>query len=262
MPALSYPPFVLSIARSTGFLTRLPVPGAFFEGDDGRMERTPEGFPAAGLIAAALPALVLYLAGHSHAPLLAAAIAVALMVLLTGALHEDGLSDTADGLGGGRNRDKALAIMKDSRIGAYGALAMALSLLIRVSALSALVTAASPAAAALAFLGSAALSRAAMVWHWRHLPPAKADGVAASVGIPSGPALRMAVATGAGAFLLLTLPQLSLMTVLVAVLAGLSATFLFTMHVGQRLSGHTGDTIGATQQISDMVLLASLALLA
>ncbi len=254
--------FILSVARSTGFLTRLPVPGSFFKGDDGRMERTPEGFAVAGLIAAALPALVLLLAGHSHAPLLAAAIAVALQVLLTGGLHEDGLSDTADGLGGGRDRERALAIMKDSRIGTYGALALGLSLILRITALSALVSEASPAAAALALLGSAALSRAAMVWHWRHLPPAKADGVAAAVGVPSGGALRVAVGTGLLAFLLLTLPVLSFPAVAVTVLAGLAATFLFTLHVGQRLSGHTGDTIGATQQISDMVLLASLALLA
>lgn len=254
--------FITSIARATGFLTRLPVPGRFFAGDDGRMERTPEGFAVAGLVVAALPALILWLAGHAHASLLAAAVAVALLVLFTGGLHEDGLSDTADGLGGGRDRERALAIMKDSRIGSYGALALGLSLLVRVGALSALVDKVSPGAAALALLGSAALSRAAMVWHWRHLPPARTDGVAARVGVPSGAALRMALATGFAAFLALTLPLLSLSAVLVTVLAGLAATFLFTLHVGQRLSGHTGDTIGATQQISDMVLLASLALLA
>ncbi|MBB4064540.1 adenosylcobinamide-GDP ribazoletransferase [Gellertiella hungarica] len=253
---------ITSIARSTGFLSRLPVPGHHFEGDDGRMEKTPEGFALSGVVISALPALVLYLAGHAEAPLLAAAIAVGLLVLLTGALHEDGLGDTADGLGGGRNRERALEIMKDSRIGTYGALALGLSLLVRVSALSALITEASPAAAALALAGSAALSRSAMVWHWRHLPPAKADGVAARVGVPTGAALRMAVGTGLAAFLLLTLPVLSLPAVAVTVLAGFGATFLFTIHIGRRLAGHTGDTIGATQQISDMVLLATLALLA
>lgn len=226
------------------------------------MERTPEGFSLAGLIVAALPALLLLLAGHAHAPMLAATVSVALFVLLTGALHEDGLSDTADGVGGGRDRERALAIMKDSRIGTYGALALGLSLLVRVAALSALVTEASPATAALALLGSAALSRAAMVWHWRHLPPAKTDGVAAKVGVPDGAALRTALVAGLAAFLALLLPVLSLPVVVVAVVAGLGATFLFTLHVGQRLAGHTGDTIGATQQISDMVMLTSLALLA
>ena len=254
---------VNDVARATGFLSRLPVPARFFADDDGRMERTPAGFALSGVVIAALPALLLYLAGHAHAPLLAAAIATGVMVVLTGGLHEDGLSDTADGLGGGRNRERALEIMKDSRIGSYGALALGISLLVRVSALSALITEASPAVAALALIGSASLSRGAMVWHWRHLPPAKADGVAAKVGVPAASALRTAVASGLAVFAVLLLAAgLSLVTVAVTVLAGLLATFLFTLHVNNRLQGHTGDTIGATQQVADMVLLAALALLA
>lgn len=253
--------FITDVARSTGFLSRLPVPGHFFTGDDGRMDRTPAGFAGAGLIVAALPALVLFLAGQSHAPLLAATLAVALLVILSGALHEDGLADTADGLGGGRNRERALAIMKDSRIGTYGALALGLSLLLRVAALTALLANTSALTSALVLLACASLSRAGMVWHWRALPPAKPDGVAASVGIPSKPALQIAVGSGVIVFLLLLLPVLSPAKLLLAVLAALLAVSLFTVHVGKRLGGHTGDTIGATQQISDMVLLAALALL-
>lgn len=253
--------FITDVARSTGFLSRLPVPGRFFAGDDGRMDRTPGGFAVAGLVVAALPALVLFLAGQSHAPLLAAALATALMVALTGALHEDGLGDTADGLGGGRDRERALAIMKDSRIGSYGALALGLSLLVRVGALTSLLTNTTPGTAALALLACASLSRAGMVWHWRALPAAKPDGVAAKVGIPSRQALQLAVGSGVLLFVLLLLPVLSPTKLALAVLAALLAISLFTVHVGNRLGGHTGDTIGATQQISDMVLLSTLALL-
>lgn len=254
--------FITSVARSTGFLSRLPVPARFFAGDDGRMERTPAGFALSGVIIALVPALVLFCAGHSQAPFLAAALATGLMIALTGALHEDGLGDTADGLGGGRDRERALAIMKDSRIGTYGALALGLTLLVRISALAALVSAGSPLVAALALIASAGASRAAMVWHWRMLPAAKPDGVAAMVGVPSEGALRQALSSGFAVFLLLLLPVLSLVTVGVTVIAGLCATHLFTLHVRERLGGHTGDTIGATQQISDMVLLSTLALLA
>lgn len=256
------PDFINDIARSLGFLSRLPVPGRFFTGDDGRMERTPAGFAVAGLIVAALPALTLFVAGQGQAPLLAAVLATGLLVAMTGGLHEDGLADTVDGLGGGRNRERALSIMKDSRIGSYGALALALSLLVRVSALLAILAHGSPASAALAMMGSAALSRAAMVWHWRALPAAKPDGVAASVGQPAALALNLALASGTIAFLLLVLPNVSLLRAVTAVLAALAVIFVFNLHIRSRLNGHTGDTIGATQQISDMVILSALALTA
>lgn len=258
---MALPEFITAIARSVGFLSRIPLPSRFFEGDDGRMEKTPAAFAIAGLVVAALPGFVLFVAGHSHAPMLAAVLAIGALVFLTGALHEDGLGDTADGLGGGKDRERALAIMKDSRIGSYGALALGLSLLVRVAALTSLVTEGSALFAALALVASAAFSRGAMVWHWNRLKPAKPDGVAASVGSPSNGAARIALLTGIAPVLLLLSPFTSLLTLSLAVVAGLGATQAFTHRIGKRLGGHTGDTIGATQQISDMVLLSALALL-
>lgn len=95
--------FIADLARSVGFLSRLPVPDRFFRGHDGTISRAVRAFPVAGLIIAALPALVLLLL-QSGDPLLVSLIALALLTLLTGALHEDGLADTADGLGGGGTR--------------------------------------------------------------------------------------------------------------------------------------------------------------
>src|SRR5690606_24070433 len=127
---------------------------------------------------------------------LSAFLALALQAFLTGALHEDGLSDTADGVGGGRDRESALRIMKDSRIGTYGAVALVLSFALRGAALAAIAGSVTPTVAGLALLGVAALNRAAMVWHWSQLPPARADGVAASAGEPEEPATTLALATG------------------------------------------------------------------
>ncbi len=105
------------------------------------------------------------------------------MAVGTGALHEDGLADVADGLGATHDREKALTIMKDSRIGTFGGgIALVLSFGIRTAALAALVPAVSPSGLGLIMLSVAAVSRTAMVWHWQSLPPARRDGVAASAG--------------------------------------------------------------------------------
>ena len=106
------------VARSVGFLSRIRVPGRYFIGHDGRLSRAVRAFPVAGVFIS-LPAAAFFaisMALHIH-PLFAAFIALGIQILLTGCLHEDGLSDTADGLGGGKTRQSALDIMRDSHIG-------------------------------------------------------------------------------------------------------------------------------------------------
>lgn len=255
--------FIDDLARSVGFLSRLPVPDRFFQGHDGSMARAVRAFPAAGLLLGLGPALVLYLLLRSNAdPLLAALIALGLMTLLTGALHEDGLADAADGLGGGRDAEHALTIMKDSRTGSYGVVALILSFGLRASALASLGRSEEACAGALALLAAAALSRAVMVGHWSALPSARAAGVAASAGMPDASIRNVALAIGAAAGIILLLPAFgfseTLFTLVVAGLAG----FGFTRFVAQKLGGHTGDTIGATQQLTEIATLAALALAA
>ena len=139
------------------------------------MRRMAGAFPAAGLVIAAPAALLVFVALSFGAdPLLAALLALSLQTLITGALHEDGLADSADGLGGGRDRDHALDIMKDSRIGTYGVIALVLSFGLRASAVAALARQEAPLTVVLAWIGAAGLSRAAMVWHWHRLPSARA----------------------------------------------------------------------------------------
>lgn len=253
--------FIDDIARSIAFLSRLPVPARHFHGDDHGLSRTVRAFPIAGavialpiaLIAAALTIIV-------APPFLAASLIVGLQLMITGALHEDGLADTADGLGAGRDRERALAIMKDSRTGVFGVVALVMTLLVRVAALATLVVILPPEALALALIAIAAASRAAMVWHWHMLPPARSDGLAVSMGRPAPKSARLALFLAA----LIALPLLPIaagpIAALVAVACALAAFFVFTGRTRTRLGGATGDTIGATQQLVEVALLAGLAL--
>lgn len=253
--------YMRDIARAVAFLSRIPVPTSFFEGYDGKLAQVSRAFPLAGLLIA-LPAALAFcvlLALHAD-PLMAALLALTVQTITTGALHEDGLSDTADGLGGGKDRERALAIMKDSRIGTYGAAALILSFGLRAAALAAIARQAMPFDGAIALLATASLSRGAMVWHWYALPPAKPDGVAASAGQPDGDAMQVALITALGLATLLIWPSLGVPALVPCLLVVAAATFFAAKHVRRRLSGHTGDTIGATQQICEIASLCTLAM--
>ncbi len=227
------------------FLTRLPVPWprAASAADLARAMRL---FPVVGfglgLAAAAMQAVGLAL---GLPPLAAAALALAALALLTGGLHEDGLADTADGIGARADRARSLAIMRDSRIGAHGALALLLVLLLRAAALAA----AEPAW--LVLPAAEAAGRAAAPALMAALPPARADGLAATTGrVPAASAL---VAGG-----------LALLALLVALPTGralLAGVFAAAVVAGlgviarRRLGGQTGDVAGAA------ILLAATAVL-
>ncbi|MDR6758547.1 adenosylcobinamide-GDP ribazoletransferase [Mycoplana sp. BE70] len=253
--------YIDDVARSVAFLSRIRVPQRHFDGHDGRLGRTVRAFPVAGLLIV-LPAAVLLsiLEALGAASLLSALLVLSVQTLLTGALHEDGLSDAADGLGGGRDRDSALTIMKDSRVGSYGVVALILSYGLRAAALAAIIPFLSPLGAAMMLLAVAAASRAAMVWHWSALPPARKDGVAASVGQPEPDAARAALLSGAAIAVLLLLPNAPFLAIASAALAIFAAVFAFTDVVRDKIGGHTGDTIGATEQVAEIAALAALAL--
>jgi adenosylcobinamide-GDP ribazoletransferase len=253
---------VTETARAISFLSRLPVPDRYFFGHDGSLSRTVAAFPLAGMVIA-LPAaaLITALSAAGCNAVAVALIGLTLQIILTGALHEDGLSDTADGLGGARSREKALAIMRDSRIGTYGALALILSVAARVTALSLIITALSPLATALTWLAIAALSRTLMVWHWSTLPSARTDGVAASAGAPDAHSAQTAYLLAAGGTVVLCIFTLPFHAWFAASAAALMAVFLFTRHCRSRLDGHTGDTIGASQQVCEITFLMTLAMI-
>lgn len=249
---------IAATLRALAFLTRLPPVGSAFSGPH-RLGDDADAFPLAGLIAA-LPsaALLLGTSALGLSPLVSAALATTLLVAVTGALHEDGLADVADGLGGHHAKARALAIMKDSRIGAYGTLALVLSLILRVGLLAE-IAGRSPLAAAGILLASAAASRGAMAWLWSSLPSADPGGLAARVGQPSPASGRRGALVG-----ILVLAPIGL--VAAGPSGALLPLLLGTLALGQvrkllqvRLGGQTGDGLGACQQVVDIAILLGFA---
>jgi len=232
-----------------GFLTRVPVSLVGPVAPDA-MARSMRLFPLIGALIGAMTGAIYLLAARLLPPLPAALLAIAFGMLLTGALHEDGLADCADGFGGGRDKDGKLAIMRDSRVGAYGALALILSVSLRASALISLNN---PAGALIA---AHCLSRVCLPGLMLALPPASATGLAASAGRPS-PA---GVAVGLLVAALICAPLLRLHLAAVAAAAAL-ASMAMALLARRQIGGYSGDVLGATEQVVEIaVLLVILAL--
>jgi len=234
------------------FCTRLPVPrGAAIGGPD--LARASWAFPVAGALIGALGALVYGLGQLCALPALpAAGLAVAATAALTGCLHEDGLADVADGFGGGNNRERKLEIMRDSRIGAYGAIALALSLLLRASALASFTE---PARVAAAMIAAHAAARATMPVFMRLVPPARTDGLSAGAGRVPMPSAVVAGALGIVALVL----GLGLKAGPIALIGTAAAIVLLRWICIRQVGGQTGDVVGAIEQVSEIVVLLTAA---
>jgi adenosylcobinamide-GDP ribazoletransferase len=234
------------------FFSRVPVrptPLAF------DLRRSAGAWPVAGALLALGPAVVFLLARWLEIPSgIAGLLALALLAAITGGMHEDGLADTADGFGGRAAREAKLALMRDSRLGTYGGLALIFTVAVKAAALGAL---GAPAwQGALALVAVAALSRASAVWHWHATLPARTDGMAFSAGRPDRNAFAVASLAAALAALLLLAGFGA--AALFALLLAAAGTWLFSRLSERQIGGHTGDTIGAAQQIAETVLLAGL----
>ncbi len=235
-----------------GFYTRLPAP-----------LESPRNFadaqwaaPVAGLVVGVIGWLVFFLADIAALPVtVAAGLSIAATIALTGALHEDGLSDMADGFGGGRTRERKLEIMRDSRIGTFGTAALILSILLRWAALVALAT---PFLVFCALVASHAAARAMMPIFMRLVAPARGDGLSANAGaIPDSSALLAGLIGGAA------LLVLGICGAIVS-MAALAALFFLCRRLCERqIGGQTGDVLGAVEQLSEItVLLVACAILA
>jgi len=234
-------------ALATGVLTRLPVGVEAVE--PGAVATAAWAFPLVGVGVGAIATsvfLVAALLGLAAGP--AALLTVFAGIAVTGAFHEDGLADTADGFGGGRDREQKLAIMRDSRHGTFGMLALIASIGLRTAALA---TLAAPIAAALALLAAHAVSRATLPATMRVLAPARPDGLGASAGRPSLPVAITAAAIGALVALTALGPSVGLAALLLVTGAVAATAALAQRQVG----GYTGDILGALQQIGEIVML-------
>lgn len=233
--------------HAVGFLTRIPVP--FAPDEAPRLTAAAPWFPVVGAgvgtIGGGVLALGTLIPGAEAAGV-AAALGLAATVVATGALHEDGLADTADGLGVPGDRERRLAVMRDSRIGTFGALALLVWLLVGWSALRPLET----ADAILALVAAGALSRWAILVHALLGRPARPDGAihALRVGPVAGIAASVVAVLAAG---LALGPGTGAISVGVALLAGAGTA----VGVRRALGGITGDTCGAAAAIAQVAVL-------
>ena len=242
------------IHASAIFLTRLPIrwPG---EMPPDLAARSLRAGPVVGALIGLIAGAIYVLLAWAGVPAMAAAlVAVTAQMLLTGALHEDGLADLADGLGGGDSRDSKLAIMRDSRIGSFGAPALMVAVIARVVAVAA-IPHGWPAVAAL--IAAGAVSRAGWPALMTWLPPARADGLAASHGRQPADRLTMTLAMAA-LITVLVMPVGHALLVLAAASLTLAGLGLL---VGRQIGGYTGDVLGAAQQSVEIAVLIALAAL-
>lgn len=234
------------------FFSRIPLPASLGRqiSDDSKLTDAAAYFPLAGLVIALIPAFVWLLSTLALPPIVAAAIALLSGIIVTGALHEDGLADCADGIGATADREKSLEIMRDSRIGTYGAIALVASFSLRWISLSTFDV----LEGILALLIAHSASRAAMVIAMRFSSYARKDGLGKlasgelsdstfmiSLAIPCIVAIVAAWTAG-----------------LMAVAVGLLMAWLLLKFLEHRLGGYTGDGLGAMQQICEIAIMVTL----
>jgi adenosylcobinamide-GDP ribazoletransferase len=237
-------------------MTILPLRPSELQSPDWLM-RAAKYFPAAGAIVGLLSALVFFLASIVWSNALPALLAVATSILLTGALHEDGLSDTADGLGGGRSAEARLAIMKDSSIGAYGALAMGFSVAIRVTALAALP----PLSGACALVAMHAAARAMPIAMFRTLPYARSHSTKFDYRGEMPDGLELVVALAIVVLALLPLAFWSMTAVIAGLAIGSLLAIILCGMARRLINGYTGDVLGGVEQVFEIGFLLGVAAL-
>lgn len=236
------------------FWSRLPA---------GRLDVTPQlrttvrALPVASLVIAAPSALALVVVrGAGASALVAAIVAIAVLVATTGALHEDGLADCADAAGASTPESR-LKIMKDSRIGAYGTLALIFSVGARTLALGALAQQSLPLACA-ALFASATLSRMAALTPLTLLAPARDTGLGRAAGAPDVAGLGVATSLSLFCAILPLLAGAHVSRVVLASLATVVAGLLVSSLAREKLGGQTGDVAGAAQQLAEIAYLVIL----
>ena len=236
------------------FLTRVPVPRRVgFEPD--WLNQSARHFPLVGAGVGALAALVLWAASAVFPPAVAVGLSMAATLLLTGGFHEDGLADTCDALGGAVSRERALEIMKDSRIGSYGALGLLIVLGLKAAALTALPLALAIPASVLAH--SASRTAAVLLIRWLpyagDIEHAKAKPLAQRVS-RAGAWVAVAWVVAVALLLFWRVPAHAPLIATGLMLAGM-ATLASARWLRRRLGGYTGDALGATQQVSELLVL-------
>jgi adenosylcobinamide-GDP ribazoletransferase len=222
-------------------LTRLPAP---------ELQSLPPqsqaiwAYPLIGAIIGSISAIALLLAAYAGVPAVVGAIfAVTTGTLVTGALHEDGLADFFDGLGGGKGSEEKLAIMRDSHIGSYGTIALILTITARIAILASLP----PSTAALALVASHSVARGTLVLPLWLFEPARTDGLGHAVGRPSVAVLAITL----GFSLFVAFVTLGSLVTIPSLLTAVIICQIAKRYIG----GYTGDVLGAAEQFTELVVL-------
>jgi adenosylcobinamide-GDP ribazoletransferase len=237
------PAFLLALQ----FLTRLRLPVEVEYAPDA-MRDSPRWYPAAGVVVGVICGVIYWGAAGLFTPVLAALLAVAAGVIVTGGLHEDGFADACDGLGGNRPRERVLEIMRDSRIGTYGVLGLGLMMAGKVAALAALPGVAVP----FVLIAGHAASRASMLWVMASSDYVRDQGAGSAVagGVDQRTMVTALVVTGLALVpLVFVVPGMALLAGLCGLAAG---HFAMRRRFEARLGGYTGDCLGAVQQCSEI----------
>jgi adenosylcobinamide-GDP ribazoletransferase len=240
---------------SLAFLTRLPV-ARWLPEPSGSLSQSMRGFPFVGLVlglGAGLVFIVLHSLGFPA--LLCAVTALAVSIAATGGLHEDGLADTADGFGGGSGREEKLMIMRDSRIGTFGVIALVVTLIARTVSLGAAAGAAWYVPLCL-LAATGAFSRALMVWLMATTETARADGLSATAGRPSGDATLAAMVAGLVLGGVLLMIASGVLAAILALAGGFLAAMAVRAGARRQIGGQTGDVCGAACVLAETVMLA------
>jgi adenosylcobinamide-GDP ribazoletransferase len=244
----------LSGARAAlAFLTRIPCGRQPVS--KSALQWAPAWFPVVGYALGFLGCLV-FIGLERTGPWVAAASAIAVLALVTGGFHEDGLADTADALGGAFEREKIFVILKDSRIGSFGATALILALLLRTAALAQL----GPLAIG-GFLLGQTLSRTTPVWLMAALPyvtPAESARSSDLTGTKLSQAILATLFFVLLASLLVVLRIVAPRQLMVSIPLAVAAAVVCGWRFHKRAGGITGDFLGATQQVTDVVILIGL----
>ncbi len=231
------------------FFTRLPVPRWVGHSADG-LQRAARYFPAVGLVVGASAALLFALSSFFWPKTLAVLASMALTLYLTGAFHEDGWSDMVDGFGGGWGKTQILTIMKDSRIGSFGAVALVMILLTKFCALVEIEQLLVPTV----LVAGHAFSRLCSTLLLRTLDYVRDEGKAKPLATHIGNG-ELVLAALCGLLPLLLLPPAQSLP---AIVLALAATLWLARMFKRRLGGYTGDCLGATQQLAEVAFYAGL----
>ena len=232
------------------FLTRLPIqPGFIF--DMSALKTACRAFALIGLIVGGVSGTVYILAAYLGLPLFVAAIlAIAAQIVITGALHEDAIGDVADGFGGGADKEKKLAIMRDSRVGTYAVVALIIVIGLKVAVLASMPD---PLFGFAFLVVAAAVSRGLMTWALYLMPAAREDGLGRGAGHPDVMAPLLSTVICILIAILILGPQIGA----IALLSGIIGASLMGVIAKRQIGGQTGDVLGAIQQVAEISILVA-----